>query len=83
MAGLYCIRILRKSTAAVMNFGFHEQQEEKKVVVFHFGGGTLDVQVLQIDNGYISVDSTGGDPRLGGRDLDAKLVDHCLNEFRR
>ena len=78
MASLFCIRIIRKSTATVMNFGFHEQQQEKKVVVFHFGGGTLDVQVLEIDKGYISVNATGGDPRLGGRDLDAKLVNYCL-----
>ena len=52
-----------------------------KCVVFDFGGGTLDVTVLNILNDKVDVLSYTGDPQLGGQDIDNSLMDHCIKEF--
>ena len=72
------MRLLSEPTAAVMAAGFHDQADEKNVVVFDFGGGTFDISVLVVDNGVIGVEAIGGDMQLGGRDLDQRLVDYCI-----
>ena len=60
----------------------HEDDDEKNVLIFDFGGGTFDISVLTIDYGVINVLATRGDMNLGGRDLDEALVEHCLEEFK-
>ena len=61
----------------------NEEDAEKLVLVFDFGGGTFDVSVMEISEGYINVEATRGDTNLGGRDLDEVLLNHCLQEFRK
>lgn len=56
--------------------------EERKILIFDFGGGTFDVTVLIVGGGINEVRSTSGDTQLGGQDLDVKLVEYCLEEFK-
>ena len=65
-----------------MAANLHEDDDEKNVLIFDFGGGTFDISVLTIDYGVINVLATRGDMNLGGRDLDEALVEHCLEEFK-
>ena len=75
IAGLDCKRIVNEPTAAAIAYGLEKrQQEEKKILVFDFGGGTLDVSILKIEEEVIEVLSTRGDTHLGGQDIDTILV---------
>ena len=53
----------------------------KRIVVYDFGGGTLDVSVLMIEGGVITVLGTDGNTHLGGQDIDKILLEHCLTDF--
>lgn len=77
IAGLNPLRMICESTSAALACGFHKFQEEKKVLVFDFGGGTFDSTVLTIDEDILSIEATRGDMMLGGRDLDQILVNIC------
>ncbi|CAK4636170.1 hypothetical protein LEN26_010366 [Aphanomyces euteiches] len=77
MAGFQGIRLLNEPTAAAMAYGLFVAGK-KRVVVFDFGGGTLDVSVLSIDNGKFSVEGVGGDTHLGGEDINHILHDYIL-----
>lgn len=61
----------------------HRTQEELKILVYDFGGGTLDISVLSIVNKTFTVLATCGDSHLGGQDLDNLLVRHCMAEFKK
>ena len=79
IAGLNCERIINEPTAAAIAYGLDKMQaERKRIVVFDMGGGTLDVSVLNIEDGIIEVMSTRGDTHLGGQDIDEILVKHCI-----
>ena len=65
ISGLNVVRILNESTAAAIAYGFDEE-DEKNILVFHLGGGTLDVSVLTIDDGVFEIIGTHGDTHLGG-----------------
>ena len=65
ISGLNVVRILNESTAAAIAYGFDEG-DEKNILVFHLGGGTLDVSVLTIDDGVFEIIGTHGDTHLGG-----------------
>lgn len=80
IAGLNVIRIINEPTAAAIAYGLHNKGESN-VLVYDFGGGTLDVTVLIMDNGVFQVKSTRGDTHLGGEDLDNKLKDYCFMKF--
>ena len=54
----------------------------KRVLVFDMGGGTLDISVLEIQGGVIRVLATKGDSYLGGRDVDERIMRHCIEEFK-
>lgn len=58
------------------------QEQEKKILVFDLGGGTLDVSILSIEAGVIEVIATRGDTHLGGQDIDEVLIKHCMADFK-
>src|SRR6202040_2241820 len=73
IAGLDVKRIINEPTAAALAYGFDKKKDEK-IAVFDFGGGTFDISVLDVGGDTIEVKSTDGDSHLGGRDIDAKIV---------
>lgn len=82
IAGLDVKRIINEPTAAALAYGL-DKKESGTVVVFDFGGGTFDVSVLDINEGVIEVKSTNGDTRLGGDDIDQKIINHLIDEFKK
>lgn len=86
IAGLTVKRIINEPTAAALAYGLNKQKNEQ-VVVYDFGGGTFDVSVLEVDfdslGGDVKVLSTGGDTHLGGDDLDIKLQEYVIAEYKR
>eukprot|EP01061_Rhynchopus_euleeides_P024839 TRINITY_DN3_c0_g4_i1.p2 TRINITY_DN3_c0_g4~~TRINITY_DN3_c0_g4_i1.p2 ORF type:complete len:670 (+),score=353.28 TRINITY_DN3_c0_g4_i1:72-2081(+) len=74
IAGLNVVRILNEPTAAAIAYGLDTAGGEKKVLVFDLGGGTFDVSLLSIDNGFFEVEATNGDTHLGGEDFDNRIV---------
>jgi len=83
IAGLEVIRIINEPTAAALAYGVDKTEKEQKVLVFDFGGGTLDVTIMEFSEGVFEVISTSGDTQLGGTDMDAVLVDYLAAEFKR
>ena len=82
IAGLQVVRIINEPTAASLAFGLDKIQKDLKIVVFDLGGGTLDVTIMEMGGGVFQVKSTAGDTQLGGTDMDNKLVDYILQEFK-
>ncbi len=82
IAGLDVKRIINEPTAAALAYGFNNKKEEK-IVVYDFGGGTLDVSVLEVSNDVIEVKSTDGDSLMGGRDIDLKIINWIADEFKK
>ncbi len=80
IAGLNVRRVLNEPTAAAL--AFMEPRESKKIAVYDFGGGTFDISVLQVVNGVFEVKSTCGDTNLGGDDLDSRLVEWIMEQFK-
>ncbi|CEG39228.1 molecular chaperone [Plasmopara halstedii] len=80
-AGLEVSRVLEEPTAAAIAYGLHQDQNINFMLVFDFGGGTLDVSLLFARNGAITVVDTLGDNHLGGEDLDARLSAWLLMRF--
>jgi len=84
IAGLDVLRVVNEPTAAAMAYGMDKNfNGERNVLVFDLGGGTFDVTLLTIDDGIFEVKATAGDTHLGGEDFDSRLVDHCLEDFKR
>jgi molecular chaperone DnaK len=83
IAGLKVERIINEPTAAALAFGLKEKKSGAKVAVFDLGGGTFDVSILEVDEGFFKVLSTNGDTHLGGDDFDTVLVDHIAAEFKK
>lgn len=85
VAGLIVERVLNEPTAAAIAYGLDSQKkkEEENVLVFDLGGGTFDVTLLTIDNGVFEVKATSGDTHLGGEDFDQRLLDYCLDQFKK
>ena len=83
IAGLNVIRIINEPTAAAIAYGLDKyNDEEKYILVFDFGGGTLDVSILLLNENIFEVKSTCGNSHLGGSDLDNELMKYCINEFK-
>ncbi len=80
IAGLDVKRIINEPTAAALAYGFNKKKDEK-IAVFDFGGGTFDISVLEVGADTIEVKSTDGDSHLGGRDIDAKIVNWLADTF--
>ncbi|KAL4440912.1 hypothetical protein ABPG74_009325 [Tetrahymena malaccensis] len=82
IAGLNVLRIINEPTAAAIAYGLDKKgQGEKNILIFDLGGGTFDVSLLTIDNGFFEVKATAGDTHLGGEDFDNKMVEYCAGEF--
>jgi len=82
IAGLNVLRIINEPTAAALAYGL-EKEEEETVLVFDLGGGTFDVSVLELAEGFFQVKSTAGDNHLGGDNFDKALVDWMVAEFKK
>ena len=82
IAGLDVKRIINEPTAAALAYGFSKKKDEK-IAVFDFGGGTFDISVLEVGDDVIEVKSTDGDSHLGGRDIDAKIVNWLADTFKK
>lgn len=82
IAGLDVKRIINEPTAAALAYGFDKKKDEK-IAVFDFGGGTFDISVLDVGGDTIEVKSTDGDSHLGGRDIDAKIVNWLADGFKK
>jgi molecular chaperone DnaK len=82
IAGLDVKRIINEPTAAALAYGA-DKKGNSTIAVFDFGGGTFDVSILEIANGVIEVKSTNGDTMLGGDDIDHKLINFLVEEFKR
>jgi heat shock protein 1/8 len=82
IAGLNVLRVINEPTAAAIAYGLDKQNNgERNVLIFDFGGGTHDVSLLTIDDGVFEVQATAGNSHLGGEDMDNRLTDYVMNEF--
>jgi len=84
IAGLNVVKIINEPTAAAIAYGFNKIEliNNKNILVFDLGGGTLDVTILNINGNNFNVISTCGDTHLGGDDFDNILLEYCIKEFR-
>ncbi|NAT11048.1 molecular chaperone DnaK, partial [ANME-1 cluster archaeon AG-394-G06] len=82
IAGLEVVRIINEPTAAALAYGIDKTEKEQKILVFDFGGGTLDVTIMEFSEGVFEVISTSGDTELGGTDMDTAIVDYVAEEFK-
>ena len=83
IAGLEVVRIINEPTAAALAFGLDKSKQDMKIMVFDFGGGTLDVTIMEMGGGVFEVMSTSGDTQLGGTDMDKVLIDYIAKNFRK
>ena len=83
IAGLDVVRIINEPTAAALAYGLDKSGKEQKILVFDLGGGTLDVTIMDFDDGVFQVLSTSGDTQLGGSDMDEALTNYVIGEFQK
>jgi molecular chaperone DnaK len=83
LAGFTVERIVNEPTAAALAYGLDKLKEKSKIAVFDLGGGTFDLSILELNAGVFQVLSTNGNTRLGGDDLDKRLVDFLVEEINR
>jgi len=82
IAGLTVERIINEPTAAALAYGL-EKRENKRIVVFDFGGGTFDLAAMEIGHGFFRVAAVNGNTHLGGDDFDQRIIDVVADDFRR
>ena len=82
IAGLKVRRIINEPTAAALAYGLDKSSDDKKIVVFDFGGGTHDVSILELGDGVFEVLATDGDTHLGGDDVDEAIINWLAEEFK-
>jgi molecular chaperone DnaK len=82
IAGLDVKRIVNEPTAAALAYGLDKKKDET-IAVYDFGGGTFDVSILEVGDGVIEVKATNGDTHLGGDNIDQKIVDWLIDEFKK
>jgi len=84
IAGLNVLRIINEPTAAAIAYGLDKMSDKaRNILIFDFGGGTHDVSLLSIDDGVFEVKATAGDTHLGGEDIDSRIVDYIVEEFKK
>lgn len=81
IAGLEVVRLVNEPTAAALAYGLDKNQQDQKILVYDFGGGTLDVTIMEFGKGVFEVKSTSGDTQLGGTDMDNALVSFLSGEI--
>src|SRR5437773_9078942 len=82
IAGLEVLRIINEPTAAALAYGLDKKKDET-IAVYDFGGGTFDISILEVGEGVVEVKSTNGDTHLGGDNIDQRLMDWIIGEFKR
>ncbi len=82
IAGLEVLRIVNEPTAAALAYGM-EKTEDQTVLVFDLGGGTFDVSILELSDGFFEVKATSGDNKLGGDDFDDVIMNYLVSEFKK
>src|ERR1017187_9804985 len=82
IAGLDVLRIINEPTAAALAYGLDKKKNET-IAVYDFGGGTFDISILEVGEGVVEVKSTNGDTHLGGDNLDQRIIDWIVAEFRK
>ncbi len=82
IAGLNVLRIINEPTAAALAYGLDKKKDEK-IAVYDFGGGTFDISILELGEGVFEVKATNGDTHLGGDDLDQRIIDWMVAEFKK
>src|SRR4051812_16044112 len=82
IAGLDVKRIINEPTAAALAYGLDKKKNET-IAVYDFGGGTFDISILEVGEGVIEVKSTNGDTHLGGDNIDQRIVDWLIEEFKK
>ncbi|NPV82323.1 MAG: molecular chaperone DnaK [Candidatus Aminicenantes bacterium] len=82
IAGLEVVRIINEPTAAALAYGM-EKKKNEIIAVYDFGGGTFDISILEVGEGVVEVKSTNGDTHLGGDDIDQRVQDWIVSEFKK
>ncbi len=82
IAGLEVMRIVNEPTAAALAYGLDKKKDET-IAVYDFGGGTFDISILEVGEGVVEVKATNGDTHLGGDNLDQRIIDWIIDEFRK
>jgi len=82
IAGLEVLRIVNEPTAAALAYGM-EKAEDHTILVYDLGGGTFDVSILELGDGFFEVKATSGDNNLGGDDFDQAIIDYLVAEFKK
>jgi molecular chaperone DnaK len=82
IAGLEVMRIVNEPTAAALAYGLDKKKDET-IAVYDFGGGTFDISILEVGEGVVEVKATNGDTHLGGDNLDQRVIDWIVAEFKR
>ncbi|QDH19940.1 molecular chaperone DnaK [Saccharibacillus brassicae] len=82
IAGLEVLRIVNEPTAAALAYGL-EKSEDQTILVYDLGGGTFDVSILELGDGFFEVKATSGDNHLGGDDFDQVIIDYLVAEFKK
>merc|ERR1712134_211845 len=84
ITGLNVLRIINEPTAAAIAYGLDKKGSgERNILIYDMGGGTFDVSLLTIEDGIFEVKATAGDTHLGGEDFDNRIVDFCIQDFKR
>ncbi|HJT90121.1 MAG TPA: molecular chaperone DnaK, partial [Bryobacteraceae bacterium] len=82
IAGLEVMRIINEPTAAALAYGLDKKKNET-IAVYDFGGGTFDISILEVGEGVVEVKSTNGDTHLGGDNIDQRVIDWIVGEFKK
>src|SRR5512136_704006 len=82
IAGMEVVRIVNEPTAAALAYGLDKKKDET-IAVYDFGGGTFDISILEVGEGVVEVKSTNGDTHLGGDNIDQRLMDWIIEEFKK
>jgi L1 cell adhesion molecule like protein len=84
IAGLNVLRVINEPTAAAIAYGLDKiSEQQRNVIIFDFGGGTHDVSLLSLEDGVFEVKTTAGNLHLGGEDIDTRIVNYVVEEFKR
>lgn len=83
IAGLEVVRVFPEPTAAALAYGLDKTDRTIRVAVYDLGGGTFDISILELDKGVFEVMATSGDTHLGGDDIDQRIIDWLIEEFRK
>jgi molecular chaperone DnaK len=82
IAGLEVMRIINEPTAAALAYGLDKKKDET-IAVYDFGGGTFDISILEVGDGVVEVKSTNGDTHLGGDNIDQRIIEWVISEFKK